>query len=133
MLRRFACPGTAAPSRPPPRPAVQQGIDDHDAHAVASQGQQRAIVLALKLAELDYLRARLGSAPILLLDDVSSELDPTRIGAVHAFLRDSQSQVFVTTTRSDLFQTPGATSLVARAAPSAPPATSLLWPHLSAE
>jgi hypothetical protein len=33
---------------------------------------------------------------------------------VHAFLRDSQSQVFVTTTRSELFQTPGATSLERR-------------------
>jgi DNA replication and repair protein RecF len=44
--------------------------------------------------------------PLLLLDDVSSELDPTRTGAVYDFVRQSQSQVFVTTTRPDLFVTP---------------------------
>jgi DNA replication and repair protein RecF len=44
----------------------------------ASQGQLRSLVLALKLAELTNVDARLGDAPVLLLDDVPSELDPTR-------------------------------------------------------
>ncbi len=44
----------------------------------ASQGQLRSLVLALKLAELTNVEARLGDAPVLLLDDVPSELDPTR-------------------------------------------------------
>jgi len=48
---------------------------------------------------------------VLLLDDVSSELDPARTGAVYDFLRETQSQVFVTTTRPELFPTPGASSL----------------------
>jgi DNA replication and repair protein RecF len=44
----------------------------------ASRGEQRSVVLALKLAEAAWLRARTGSVPIFLLDDVLSELDPVR-------------------------------------------------------
>jgi DNA replication and repair protein RecF len=40
---------------------------------------------------------------VLLLDDVSSELDPDRTGAVHEFVQSSSSQIFVTTTRPELF------------------------------
>jgi DNA replication and repair protein RecF len=43
----------------------------------------------------------------LLLDDVSSELDPKRTGAVYDFVGSTQSQVLVTTTRPELFQMPG--------------------------
>jgi DNA replication and repair protein RecF len=77
------------------------------ARKTASQGQHRILALSLKLGELQAIQRARGAHPLLLLDDVSSELDPARIGAVQAFLRNSQSQVFVTTTRSDLFQTPG--------------------------
>jgi DNA replication and repair protein RecF len=80
------------------------------ARKTASQGQHRILALSLKLGELHAIERARGAHPLLLLDDVSSELDPARIGAVQGFLRDSQSQVFVTTTRSELFQTPGATS-----------------------
>ncbi len=69
-----------------------------DVRKVASQGQQRAIVLALKLAEVDYLRAQLGAAPILLLDDVSSELDKERTEHLFAALAELDSQVWVSTT-----------------------------------
>lgn len=63
-----------------------------------SQGQQRTAVLALKVAEYRVLQARTGDAPILLLDDVLSELDPARQSA---FLRGVESfeQAFVTTTQ----------------------------------
>jgi DNA replication and repair protein RecF len=64
--------------------------------------------LTLKLAELSAIREARGAHPILLLDDVSSELDPTRTFAVYAFLQQSPGQVFVTTTRPELFETPGA-------------------------
>ena len=47
----------------------------------ASQGQLRSLVLALKLAELMNVEARLGEPPVLLLDDVPSELDPGRRGS----------------------------------------------------
>jgi len=62
-----------------------------------SQGQQRTAVLALKVAEYGVLEARAGEAPLLLLDDVLSELDPER---QRAFLRGVGSfrQAFVTTT-----------------------------------
>ena len=49
-----------------------------DARAFASQGDQRTSALALKLGEQDLLSDTLGEAPILLLDDVFSELDPSR-------------------------------------------------------
>jgi DNA replication and repair protein RecF len=83
-------------------------IDGRPARKHASQGQHRILTLSLKLAELAAIREARGAHPILLLDDVSSELDPTRIGAVYEFLNASPSQVFVTTTRPELFQTPGA-------------------------
>jgi DNA replication and repair protein RecF len=65
--------------------------------AFGSQGQQRTAVLALKVAEYEELEARAGEAPLLLLDDVLSELDPER---QRAFLRGvgSFEQAFVTTT-----------------------------------
>src|SRR5690606_7173574 len=83
-------------------------IDGRQARKHASQGQHRILTLTLKLAELAAIRQARAAHPILLLDDVSSELDPTRIGAVFSFLSASASQVFVTTTRPELFQTPGA-------------------------
>lgn len=62
-------------------------IDDRDARLYASQGQQRTAVLSLKLAELEYMAEELGEYPVLLLDDVASELDPHRrhylLHAVH--------------------------------------------------
>ncbi|HEU4583984.1 MAG TPA: DNA replication and repair protein RecF [Polyangiaceae bacterium] len=84
------------------------------ARKTASQGQHRILALSLKLGELHAIERARAAHPLLLLDDVSSELDPTRIGAVQSFLRESQSQVFVTTTRADLFQTPGAGPLERR-------------------
>lgn len=49
-----------------------------DARGFASQGQQRTAVVSVKLAEADLIEARTGEAPVLLLDDVLSELDPSR-------------------------------------------------------
>ena len=53
-------------------------INDLDAKMYASQGQQRSIVLSLKLAEINYLKNKTGTYPVLLLDDVLSELDKNR-------------------------------------------------------
>ena len=53
-------------------------INDLDAKMFASQGQQRSIVLSLKLAEINYLKEKTGTYPVLLLDDVLSELDKNR-------------------------------------------------------
>lgn len=73
-------------------------LGGHPARAFASQGQQRAVVLALKLAEVAGLGSRWGTPPILLLDDVSSELDPDRTRALFAVINEAAGQVFLTTT-----------------------------------
>jgi DNA replication and repair protein RecF len=92
----------------PQRDELALTVDGRSARHSASQGQQRVLTLALKSAELECIREARGAHPVLLLDDVSSELDPSRTGGVYEFLRDTQSQVFVTTTRPELFPTPGA-------------------------
>ena len=53
-------------------------INDIDSKKYASQGQQRTIVLALKLAELQILKEKINETPLLLLDDVLAELDSNR-------------------------------------------------------
>lgn len=68
------------------------------ARTYASQGQQRAMVLALKIAEIELLEETTGTAPVLLLDDVSSELDPGRNARLFEFLEGFGGQVFITTT-----------------------------------
>jgi DNA replication and repair protein RecF len=95
----------------PQRDELQLVVDGRSARHHASQGQQRILTLALKVAELECVRDARRAHPVLLLDDVSSELDPARTGAVYDFLRETQSQVFVTTTRPELFPTPGVSGL----------------------
>jgi DNA replication and repair protein RecF len=87
----------------PQRDELELELDGRPARSHASQGQQRLLTLALKLTELDCIREARGAHPVLLLDDVSSELDPERTLAVHGLLEATPSQVFVTTTRADLF------------------------------
>lgn len=53
-------------------------INNNDIRIYGSQGQQRTTVLSLKLAEIDLIKSEIGEAPILLLDDVLSELDKNR-------------------------------------------------------
>jgi DNA replication and repair protein RecF len=74
------------------------------ARTFASQGQQRALVLAWKVAEIENLEASLGYLPLLLLDDVSSELDPERNAYLMHHLAQSGAQVFLTTTDPRLVQ-----------------------------
>jgi len=67
----------------------------------ASQGQQRSFVLALKMAEIEYIQKRHGDPPVLLLDDMTSELDQERNRNLMEFLRNRAMQVFITTTSLD--------------------------------
>ena len=53
-------------------------LDEMDASIYASQGQQRSIVLAMKIGLLELIKKEIGEYPILLLDDVLSELDDVR-------------------------------------------------------
>ena len=68
-----------------------------DLAVYGSRGQQRSAALALKLAEVEFLQAETGEQPILLLDDVCSELDAQRRGYLLEMVRDLE-QVLVTTT-----------------------------------
>lgn len=70
----------------------------------ASQGQHRMMVLALKVAELEVLARRVGRVPVLLLDDVSSELDATRNRRLFALFDRLGGQVFLTTTQRELIR-----------------------------
>lgn len=85
-------------------------LDGYPARSVASQGQHRALTLALKAAETATVAAARGVEPILVLDDVSSELDPDRTEALFTFLSFARGQLFLTTTRRDLIVTPAVTS-----------------------
>ncbi|MBM4381583.1 MAG: DNA replication/repair protein RecF [Deltaproteobacteria bacterium] len=77
-------------------------LGGRSARDYASQGQQRAFVLAWKVAEIENLSAALGHLPLLLLDDVSSELDPERNAYLMAYLSHSGAQVVLTTTDGSL-------------------------------
>jgi DNA replication and repair protein RecF len=81
----------------PHRDDLRFAIDGRPLDAFGSQGQQRTAVLALKVAEYETMRARAGDAPILLLDDVLSELDAERAGGFLAAV-GSFEQAFLTTT-----------------------------------
>ncbi len=78
---------------------LQFRLDGGFAKDRASQGQHRALVLALKLAEISHLTETLGEAPVLLLDDMSSELDNTRSGQLFEFVSHLSGQVVLTSTQ----------------------------------
>lgn len=78
----------------PHRDDLQIVIRDKEARSYASQGQQRTAVLALKLAEVARMQARSGHRPVLMLDDVLSELDLKR---QQALTEHVEGQVLLTT------------------------------------
>lgn len=77
-------------------------LDGHRARSVASQGQHRLVTLTLKIAELRCIAEACQLEPILLLDDVSSELDTERAAALFDYLTTTRCQMFLTTTRPEL-------------------------------
>lgn len=84
----------------PHRDDVELVINGLDAAAFASEGQQRGIALALKLAQARHLEAAQGRPPILLLDDVFGELDAGRRNRLLASLPPA-AQAIITTTFLD--------------------------------
>ena len=67
---------------------------------VASRGENRTLMLALKIIELQILEAKTGKRPLLLLDDVFSELDGSRRKSLTNYLKDYQT--IITTTDADI-------------------------------
>lgn len=72
-----------------------------DSRFYCSQGQQRALILAFKMAQINYHEDRFRVAPLLLLDDVLSELDAERRSHLVSYLQDLKSQIFLTSTEPD--------------------------------
>jgi|SRR5665213_721550 len=83
----------------PHRDDLELLLDGRPARLFASQGQQRSIALSLKLAEVQFLTRKLEESPVLLLDDVLSELDLDRQARLLALL-DERVQTFVTSTHA---------------------------------
>ena len=71
-------------------------VNGTDVRAFGSQGQQRTVALSLKLAEIEIFRKLTGDTPILLLDDVLSELDPQRQKKLISFRQDVQILITAT-------------------------------------
>jgi DNA replication and repair protein RecF len=74
-------------------------LDKRPLKAFGSQGQQKSFVLAVKMAEMENLQTIFGEPPLLLLDDMSSELDERRNSNLMDFLTSRDIQVFITTTQ----------------------------------
>jgi DNA replication and repair protein RecF len=72
-------------------------LEDRPARLVASQGEARTIVLALKIAEVLWIHDRRTEPPVLLLDDMGSELDGDRRRVLFDYIGQMQCQTFVTT------------------------------------
>ncbi len=86
----------------PHRDDIDFLLNDAIARQYGSQGQQRSLVLALKLAELQLIEDVIGEPPILLLDDVLAELDLHRQNQLLATIQD-HFQTLITTTHLNSF------------------------------
>ena len=84
----------------PHRDDITLLMDGHQLMKTGSRGEVRTVLLALKILELTTLEQILGVKPILLLDDVFSELDGARRKALTSYLKDHQT--FITTTDADI-------------------------------
>lgn len=77
-------------------------INTYPLKKFGSQGQLKSFILALKLAELEYLELQTGQSPFLLLDDVFDKLDPVRIKQLFISIRQGKGpQVFITDTSKE--------------------------------
>ena len=96
MRRCQACVG-------PHRDDIRFYINNQEATKFASQGQQRTIVLALKLSELDIITDKTGDEPLLLLDDVLAELDDIRQNYLLKSINNN-TQTIITSVDTILFE-----------------------------
>lgn len=81
----------------PHRDDLRIEVNGIDLKTFGSQGQQRTGILSLKLSELEYIKSEIGEYPILLLDDVMSELDYERRSQLLLFIKE-KIQTFITAT-----------------------------------
>ena len=77
-------------------------LNDHPIKRVGSQGQQKTYLLALKLAQFDFMQDALGYKPMLLLDDVFDKLDDNRVEHLMKLVDQHHfGQIFVTDTHPE--------------------------------
>ena len=80
-------------------------LETHPLKKYGSQGQQKSFVVALKLAQFEFMHQKLGHKPILLMDDIFDKLDDYRIGKLLEMLgKDKFGQVFITDARPERSQ-----------------------------
>jgi DNA replication and repair protein RecF len=98
---RFAEVSSASSLFGPHKHDIQVEYDGNDSRYFCSQGQQRALILSFKIAQIVYYNARYGVFPLLLLDDVLSELDEEKRSFLVAFLKEHRAQTFISSTELD--------------------------------
>lgn len=92
----------------PHRDDLEMRLDGQPVGTFASQGQTRALILAFKIAEVRAARDQSGEPPLLLLDDVSSELDPQRNAQLFQALTEDAGRCVLTTTAPEFIRLGGA-------------------------
>jgi len=81
-------------------------MDEFLMKKIGSQGQQKSMVIALKLSQFDYLKSETGKTPLLLMDDIFDKLDDFRIEKLIKLINGNKfGQVFITDARPDRSQT----------------------------
>ncbi len=77
-------------------------IEGHPVKKFGSQGQQKSFLIALKLAQFDFIKAQSGVNPILLLDDIFDKLDEQRVAQIIKLVDDENfGQLFISDTHAD--------------------------------
>lgn len=77
-------------------------IESHPIKKFGSQGQQKSFLIALKLAQFDFIKAQSGVNPILLLDDIFDKLDENRVAQIIKLVGDDNfGQIFISDTHAD--------------------------------
>ena len=87
----------------PHRDDINIYVNGIDLKSYGSQGQQRTGVLSMKLSELEFIRSEQGEYPVLLLDDVMSELDVKRRSQLLDFIKKEKIQTIITATDKAYF------------------------------
>jgi DNA replication and repair protein RecF len=77
-------------------------IDNYPIKKFGSQGQQKSFLIALKLAQFDFVKKQSGEKPILLFDDIFDKLDETRVGKIVAMVNNDEfGQLFISDTHPE--------------------------------
>ncbi|MFV0566149.1 MAG: DNA replication/repair protein RecF [Flavobacteriaceae bacterium] len=81
---------------------LQFDIEGHPIKKFGSQGQQKSFLIALKLAQFDFIKAQSGVNPILLLDDIFDKLDESRVAQIIKLVNDENfGQLFISDTHAE--------------------------------